>query len=142
MVHLEDKSGAFLVFLLALISSHSWHSFGSSLKSFLCLGYVACAWLVSATMVEERLQPPPVVTQGLWGVNCSCERPRTGSWGVEEGGHTLCTKQGTGVCPDSCVGTPPLTCVPELGSHLPVLWNSETTSDFIDEVLSTLFSPQ
>lgn len=28
MVHLEDKSGAFVVFLLTLISSHSWPPFG------------------------------------------------------------------------------------------------------------------
>lgn len=28
MMHLEDKSGAFLVFLLALVCSCSWHSFG------------------------------------------------------------------------------------------------------------------
>lgn len=30
MEHLDNKSGAFLVFLLALICSPSWHSFGSS----------------------------------------------------------------------------------------------------------------
>lgn len=137
MVHLEDESGAFFNIsvgsCLQPFFAFFWLQFRLEQPEVLSLGSVACAWLVSTTVVEERIQLTPVLTHCWWGVCYSCQRPRTGSWGLQEAGQILCMKQGMeGAFPASRVGTPPHTCMPELGEYLALLWNSETISDFMD----------